>query len=123
MLPSTRTPPQDATLSFLSGLQVSKDLEKRVIKWFDFLWTNKKAVDEREVLKYLPDKLRAEIAINVHLDTLKKVGPAHSAPPLRSRSSRVSVRVLLAGPDLCRLRGRAAGGAGAEAAAAGLQPR
>jgi len=44
-----------------------------VIKWFDFLWTNKKAVDEREVLKYLPDKLRAEIAINVHLDTLKKV--------------------------------------------------
>lgn len=55
-------------------MQVSKDLEKRVIKWFDFLWTNKKAVDEREVLKYLPDKLRAEIAINVHLDTLKKVG-------------------------------------------------
>lgn len=54
-------------------LQVTKDLEKRVIKWFDFLWTNKKAVDEREVLKYLPDKLRAEIAINVHLDTLKKV--------------------------------------------------
>lgn len=44
-----------------------------MIKWFDFLWTNKKAVDEREVLKYLPDKLRAEIAINVHLDTLKKV--------------------------------------------------
>lgn len=43
-----------------------------MIKWFDFLWTNKKAVDEREVLKYLPDKLRAEIAINVHLDTLKK---------------------------------------------------
>lgn len=30
-------------------------------------------MDEREVLKYLPDKLRAEIAINVHLDTLKKV--------------------------------------------------
>lgn len=52
---------------------MTKDLEKRVIKWFDFLWTNKKAVDEREVLKYLPDKLRAEIAINVHLDTLKKV--------------------------------------------------
>ena len=30
-------------------------------------------MDEREVLRYLPDKLRAEIAINVHLDTLKKV--------------------------------------------------
>lgn len=52
-----------------------------MIKWFDFLWTNKKAVDEREVLKYLPDKLRAEIAINVHLDTLKKVGTRLTAPP------------------------------------------
>lgn len=60
-------------------LQVTKDLEKRVIKWFDFLWTNKKAVDEREVLKYLPDKLRAEIAINVHLETLKKVSTCPTA--------------------------------------------
>lgn len=70
-----------SVLSSLFDLQVSKDLEKRVIKWFDFLWTNKKAVDEREVLKYLPDKLRAEIAINVHLDTLKKVGAARTPDP------------------------------------------
>ncbi|KAB5546775.1 hypothetical protein PHYPO_G00075810 [Pangasianodon hypophthalmus] len=63
----------DAIKQYMSFRNVTKDLEKRVIKWFDYLWTNKKAVDEREVLKYLPDKLRAEIAINVHLDTLKKV--------------------------------------------------
>lgn len=63
----------DAIKQYMSFRKVTKDLEKRVIKWFDYLWTNKKAVDEREVLKFLPDKLRAEIAINVHLDTLKKV--------------------------------------------------
>ncbi|XP_019409025.1 PREDICTED: cGMP-gated cation channel alpha-1 [Crocodylus porosus] len=63
----------DAIKQYMHFRNVSKDMEKRVIKWFDYLWTNKKAVDEREVLKYLPDKLRAEIAINVHLDTLKKV--------------------------------------------------
>ncbi|KAG2465817.1 CNG3 protein, partial [Polypterus senegalus] len=63
----------DAIKQYMHFRKVSKDLEKRVIKWFDYLWTNKKAVDEREVLRYLPDKLRAEIAINVHLDTLKKV--------------------------------------------------
>ncbi|KAF7647180.1 hypothetical protein LDENG_00176230 [Lucifuga dentata] len=63
----------DAIKQYMSFRKVTKDLEKRIIKWFDFLWTNKKAVDEREVLKFLPDKLRAEIAINVHLDTLKKV--------------------------------------------------
>lgn len=45
----------------------------RVIKWFDYLWNNGKAQDEREVLRYLPDKLKAEIAIQVHMDTLRKV--------------------------------------------------
>lgn len=63
----------DAIKQYMQFRRVSKDLEKRVIKWFDYLWTNKKAADERKVLKYLPDKLRAEIAINVHLETLKKV--------------------------------------------------
>ena len=53
--------------------KVSKDLEDRVIKWFDYLWNNGKAQDEREVLRYLPDKLKAELAIQVHMDTLKKV--------------------------------------------------
>ncbi|XP_036748469.1 cGMP-gated cation channel alpha-1 isoform X2 [Manis pentadactyla] len=63
----------DAIKQYMHFRNVSRDMEKRVIKWFDYLWTNKKTVDEREVLKYLPDKLRAEIAISVHLDTLKKV--------------------------------------------------
>lgn len=53
--------------------KVDTELELRVIKWFDYLWNNGKAQDEREVLRYLPDKLKAEIAIQVHMDTLKKV--------------------------------------------------
>lgn len=63
----------DSIKQYMQVRHVSKDLEKRVIKWFDYLWTNKKAQDEREVLRYLPDKLRAEIGMHVHLDTLKKV--------------------------------------------------
>lgn len=63
----------DSIKQYMQVRHVSKDLEERVIKWFDYLWTNKKAQDEREVLRYLPDKLRAEIGMNVHLDTLKKV--------------------------------------------------
>lgn len=53
--------------------EVSKPLQKHIIKWFDYLWTNKKSTDEKQVLSILPDKLRAEIAINVHMDTLKRV--------------------------------------------------
>uniref|UniRef100_A0A7N8WUV6 Cyclic nucleotide gated channel subunit alpha 2b n=1 Tax=Mastacembelus armatus TaxID=205130 RepID=A0A7N8WUV6_9TELE len=63
----------DAIKHYMQFRKVSRELETRVIKWFDYLWTNKKAVDEQEVLKNLPNKLRAEIAINVHLETLKKV--------------------------------------------------
>ncbi|XP_012331296.2 cyclic nucleotide-gated cation channel alpha-3 [Aotus nancymaae] len=63
----------DSIKQYMQFRKVTKDLETRVIRWFDYLWANKKTVDEKEVLKSLPDKLKAEIAINVHLDTLKKV--------------------------------------------------
>ncbi|DAA13266.1 cyclic nucleotide-gated channel alpha-2 [Bos indicus] len=63
----------DAVKHYMQFRKVSKEMEAKVIRWFDYLWTNKKSVDEREVLKNLPAKLRAEIAINVHLSTLKKV--------------------------------------------------
>ncbi|XP_076847162.1 cyclic nucleotide gated channel subunit alpha 2b [Brachyhypopomus gauderio] len=63
----------DAVKHYMHFRKVNRSLETHVIKWFDYLWTNQKAVDEQEVLKNLPDKLRAEIAINVHLNTLKKV--------------------------------------------------
>jgi len=52
---------------------VDKSLQKRVIKWFDYLWTNKKSTDEKAILSLLPDTIQAEIAISVHLETLKRV--------------------------------------------------
>ena len=30
----------------------------RVIKWFDYLWSNKQSMDEEKVLGMLPDKLK-----------------------------------------------------------------
>ena len=49
---------------------VDSGLQGRVIRWFDYLWGAKKGLDESDVLSFLPDKLRAEIAINVHLGIL-----------------------------------------------------
>ena len=63
----------DAIKQYMVFRRVGKDLENRVIKWFDYLWSNKQAMDEETVLSMLPDKLKAEIAIHVHLDTLEKV--------------------------------------------------
>lgn len=45
----------------------------RVIKWFDYLWANKQNLADEQVLKVLPNKLQAEIAMHVHFETLRKV--------------------------------------------------
>ncbi|RWS23450.1 cyclic nucleotide-gated cation channel alpha-3-like protein, partial [Leptotrombidium deliense] len=63
----------DAVKQYMELRRVSKELERRVIKWFDYLWSNKQSLDEEAVTSILPDKLKAEIAIHVHLETLKKV--------------------------------------------------
>lgn len=63
----------DSIKQYMQFRKVTKDLEARVVKWFDYLWTEGKSCDEKMVLKNLPDKLKAEIAINVHLETLRKV--------------------------------------------------
>ena len=64
---------------FLSSLQAYMQhhrlpygIKKRVIHWFDYVWSNNKHQSSDEVLSCLPKKLQAEIAIHVHLDTLRK---------------------------------------------------
>jgi hypothetical protein len=63
----------DAVKQYMVFRKVSKELEERVIQWFDYMWSNKQSLDEGSVMDTLPDKLKAEIAIHVHLNTLKQV--------------------------------------------------
>lgn len=63
----------DTIKQYMRYRKVGKDLQKRVIKWFDYLYTNKQSLDEMEILQLLPDKLHAEIAIHVNFDLLSKV--------------------------------------------------
>ena len=48
-------------------------MESRVVKWFDYIWSNNGSLNEESILTVLPEKLRMEIAMHVHLDVLKKV--------------------------------------------------
>lgn len=56
-----------------TNLLVSLILFIQVIRWFAYTWAQSGALDEERVLAALPDKLKAEIAIRVHMDTLKQV--------------------------------------------------
>ena len=63
----------DGVKTYMNLRRVPLKLQDRVIKWFDYLWMCNKSSDEEKALSLLPDKLKAEIAIHVHLDTLKRV--------------------------------------------------
>ncbi|OWF38602.1 cyclic nucleotide-gated channel rod photoreceptor subunit alpha-like isoform X2 [Mizuhopecten yessoensis] len=58
---------------YLRHRNVPLPLQNRVKRWADYTWTRNQAMDEPQLLQMLPERLQMEIAIQVHLDTLKKV--------------------------------------------------
>ncbi|XP_010332515.3 cyclic nucleotide-gated channel alpha-4 [Saimiri boliviensis] len=52
---------------------VNRKLERRVIDWYQHLQINKKMTNEVAILQHLPERLRAEVAVSVHLSTLSRV--------------------------------------------------
>lgn len=94
----------DGVKQYMEFRKVTKELEQRVIKWFDYLWTNKKSLNEEEVLCSLPDKLKAEIAIHVHLDTLKRVALFQDCEPglLVELVLKLKLQVFSPGDYICR---------------------
>ncbi|WAR20369.1 CNGA3-like protein [Mya arenaria] len=63
----------DQIKSYLQHRHVDEKLQNRVKRWADYTWNRTQSIDEPSSLHMLPDRLRTEIAINVHLETLKKV--------------------------------------------------
>ncbi|PVD34297.1 hypothetical protein C0Q70_05566 [Pomacea canaliculata] len=94
----------DGVKQYMEFRKVSKELEERVIKWFDYLWTNKQSLNEEEVLSALPDKLKAEMAIQVHLDTLKRVTIFQDCEPglLVELVLKLRLQVFSPGDYICR---------------------
>ncbi|TGZ58472.1 hypothetical protein CRM22_009637 [Opisthorchis felineus] len=83
--------------------KVNKALEMRVIRWFDYLWTNKQSLEE-DTLNALPDKLKAEIAIHVHFDTLQRVSIFKDCDPglLVELVLKLKLQVFSPGDYICR---------------------
>ncbi|XP_046683906.1 cyclic nucleotide-gated cation channel subunit A-like [Homalodisca vitripennis] len=94
----------DGVKQYMSFRRVSKELEARVIRWFAYTWANKQAIDEDRVLAALPDKLKAEIAIHVHLDTLKQVRIFQDCEPglLEELVLKLRLQVFSPGDYICR---------------------
>ena len=63
----------DAVKRYMRVRHVDRSLEQRILKWFDYMWTNNQSLGGEACLTALPSKLRAEIAISVHMEALKRV--------------------------------------------------
>jgi hypothetical protein len=63
----------DGIKKYMEMRHIGAELELRVLKWFDYLWSNKQTLNDQQVLNVLPTKLQAEIAMHVHFETLRKV--------------------------------------------------
>ena len=94
----------DGVKRYMDFRKVGDDVEKRVIKWFDYLWTNKQSLDAESVLGTLPDKLKAEIAMHVHLDTLRRVAIFQDCEPglLMELVLKLQLSVFSPGDYICR---------------------
>ncbi|XP_066938959.1 cyclic nucleotide-gated channel beta-1 isoform X2 [Macrobrachium rosenbergii] len=63
----------DQTQAYINRLNVPPLLQDRVRQWFTYTWQMQKTLDEMKCLQSLPKKMRTDIAINVHIQTLSKV--------------------------------------------------
>uniref|UniRef100_A0A8C8REC8 Cyclic nucleotide gated channel subunit alpha 4 n=1 Tax=Pelusios castaneus TaxID=367368 RepID=A0A8C8REC8_9SAUR len=66
-------PDGERVKGYLQLHRVGRQLEHRVAGWHQHLRLNRKMTNELEILQHLPERLRAEVAVSVHLPTLRKV--------------------------------------------------
>ncbi|XP_066250973.1 cyclic nucleotide-gated cation channel subunit A isoform X1 [Euwallacea similis] len=94
----------DGVKQYMAFRKVGRELEARVIRWFAYTWQESGALDEERVLSALPDKLKAEIAIRVHLETLRKVRIFQDCEPglLEALVLKLRLQVFSPGDYICR---------------------
>ncbi|CAM2702395.1 unnamed protein product [Rotaria socialis] len=72
----------DEIKRYMKFRSVNRKLEQKVIKWLDYLYTNRQVLNEEMVLNSdLSVELRKDLAIKVHLESLKQVTLFHDCEP------------------------------------------
>lgn len=94
----------DTVKRYMELRGIGPELQERVIKWFDYTWKNKQSVDDKESLKLFPSKLRAEISIHIHMETLRKVAILQDCEPglLVELVVKLKLQVYSPGDYICK---------------------
>ncbi|KAL5022420.1 hypothetical protein ScPMuIL_001575 [Solemya velum] len=63
----------DAVMNYAKNVNLPKDIQQKIRSWFVYQWQQHKILDETGLMNCLPKKLRTDLAIHVHFNTLSKV--------------------------------------------------
>ncbi len=93
----------DYAKSYLKQNKITGELETRIKSYLDYLWISSDD-NQTEVLDTLPYILRKEIAMNVHLDTLKRVHIFQDCEPglLEELVTALKLQIYSPGDYVCR---------------------
>ncbi|XP_028400461.1 cyclic nucleotide-gated cation channel alpha-3-like [Dendronephthya gigantea] len=74
---------RDEARNYMEERKVPKELQERVLLWYDYAYQRGRinGVDDLNSLNLLPHKMKTELAIHIHLDTLKKVSFLQKCQP------------------------------------------
>lgn len=94
----------DNVKSYMDLRGIGPELQARVVKWFDYTWNNKESIDDKESLRFLPEKLRAELSIHVHMGTLRRVAIFQDCEPglLVELVLKLKLQVYSPGDFICK---------------------
>uniref|UniRef100_A0AC34Q2V6 Cyclic nucleotide-binding domain-containing protein n=1 Tax=Panagrolaimus sp. JU765 TaxID=591449 RepID=A0AC34Q2V6_9BILA len=64
----------DGCKVFMKYRKVNTLLERKIIQWFEYVWKNGTAkFDETTITECLPPRLKGQLAVHIHMETLQKV--------------------------------------------------
>ncbi|XP_074865222.1 cyclic nucleotide-gated channel beta-1 [Carettochelys insculpta] len=63
----------DNTIKYMNFYHIPKSVQNRVKTWYEYTWHSQGMLDELELMRQLPDKMRLDIAIDVNYEIVSKV--------------------------------------------------
>ena len=67
----------DQISQYMYRFNIPEETMRRVKLWCQHTWKTNKTFDELGILEYLPDKMKADVAMDVHYKTIKGVKLFH----------------------------------------------